>query len=261
MARYFRIYRTFFASSFARELEFRANFFAKIAQNAVWVFFFILILLVIYRNTNAVAGWSRPDAFMLAATCFIMSAVVGAFFLSLQEIPLQVRQGTLDFVITKPIDTQFWVSTRKFNFDQLGTLFAGGAMVGYGLSAGHYHPGLLQWFGYLVLVFASLILFYAFYMILMTLAIWLVKVDNLWVLGETVTNIARFPTDIYPLIVQRTFIYGVPLAFVATIPAREFVRGFEPKMVCLGVVWAVAAFAFSRWFWKFALRHYTSASS
>jgi ABC-2 type transport system permease protein len=120
--RYWKIYRTFFVSSFARELEFRANFIAKVGQNVVWIFFFILILLVIYRNTNSVAGWSRGDAFVLAATCFFMNAAFSAFFMSLTEIPEQVRRGTLDFVLTKPVDTQFWISTRKFNFDQIGTL-------------------------------------------------------------------------------------------------------------------------------------------
>ena len=50
MQRYWKIYKTFFLSSFARELEFRANFFAKIGQNVIWIFFFVLILLVIWKQ-------------------------------------------------------------------------------------------------------------------------------------------------------------------------------------------------------------------
>jgi len=261
MSRYWRIYRTFFVSSFARELEFRANFFAKIAQNCVWVFFFIMILLVIYRNTNTVAGWSKGDAMILAASCFLMNALIGAFFLSLQEIPQQVRQGTLDFVITKPVDTQFWISTRKFNFDQLGTLLAGIAMVVYGSLAAHLHPGFLQWLAYIVLMLASIVLFYAFYLVLMTLAIWLVRVDNLWVLGESVMQIARYPIDIYGPPLQRFFTFVVPLAFVATIPSRQLVQGLNGTMIAIGAAWAIASFVFARWFWKFALKHYASASS
>lgn len=261
MSRYFRIYRTFFVSSFARELEFRANFFAKVAQNFVWVFFFIMILLVVYRNTKTVAGWSRGDAFILAASCFLMNALIGAFFLSLQELPQQVRQGTLDFVITKPIDTQFWVSTRKFNFDQLGTLLAGTGMVAYGAWTASLHPSPAQWLAYLVLIFASLAIFYSFYLVLMTLGIWLVRVDNLWVLGESVMQIARYPIDIYSSPIQRLFTFAIPLAFVATIPSRQLVSGFNPTMLLLGCVWAIASIFISRWFWNFALRHYTSASS
>lgn len=261
MSRYWRVYRTFFVSSFARELEFRANFIAKVAQNCVWVFFFVMILLVIYRNTNTVAGWSKGDAFILAASCFLMNAVIGALFLSLMEIPQQVRQGTLDFVITKPIDTQFWVSTRKFNFDQIGSLLAGFVMVWYGLFVTGARPSLEQWIAYVLLVAGSLAIFYSFYLILMTLGIWLVRVDNLWVLGESVMQVARYPMDIYSATIQRFFTFLVPLAFVATIPARQLVRGFNPAMLSVGLAWAVASVVFARWFWNFALRHYTSASS
>jgi len=259
--RYWKIYRTFFVSSFARELEFRANFIAKVGQNIIWLGFFILILLVVYGNTNSVAGWSKGDAFVLAATCFFMNAVFQALFMSLNEIPEQVRKGTLDFVLTKPIDTQFWVSTRKFNFDQVGTLFAGLVMIGVGAFSAHIHPDIVQWLSYTVLVFASTVIFYSFNLMLMTTGIWLVRVDNLWVLGETVMQVARYPLDIYSSGLQRLLTFAVPLAFLATIPARQLKDGFNPSMLLLGVAWALAFLVISRWFWNFALRHYGSASS
>lgn len=261
MTRYWRIYRTFFVTSFARELEFRANFFAKIAQNFVWVFFFVMILLVVYGKTNTVAGWSFGDSIVLGATCFAMNALIQALFLSLQEIPQQVRQGTLDFVITKPIDTQFWISTRKFNFDQVGSFCASMLGLWYGIYRDGLHPGVTQCSSYIVLVFASLTIFYSFYLALMTLGIWLVRVDNLWVLGETVMQISRYPLDIYNVGIQRFFTFTIPLAFVATIPARQLVRGFDGRMLGLGIVWAMACLILSRVFWNYALRHYNSASS
>ena len=261
MGRYWRVYRTFFVTSFTRELEFRVNFFAKVAQNFVWVFFFVMILLVIYRNTQLVAGWTRADAFVLASTCFVMNAIIGALFMSLQEIPQQVRQGTLDFVITKPIDTQFWISSRKFNFDQIGSLTAGLIGIAYGIHAGEHHPNATQWFSYVILVGASLAIFYSFYLFLMTLGIWLVRVDNLWVLGESVMQISRYPMDIYSVGIQRFFTLVVPLAFVATIPARQIVRSFDPQMLAMGLAWGALALLVSRWFWNFALKRYNSASS
>jgi ABC-2 type transport system permease protein len=261
VSRYWRIYRTFFVSSFARELEFRANFIAKVGQNIIWLGFFILILLVVYGKTNSVAGWSRGDAFVLAATCFFMNAVFQALFMSLNEIPEQVRKGTLDFVITKPIDTQFWVSTRKFNFDQVGTLFAGLVMIAYGAVSAGIHPDLIQWLAYFTLIFASTVIFYSFNLMLMTTGIWLVRVDNLWVLGDTVMQVARYPLDIYASGLRAMLTFVVPLAFLATIPARQLKDHFDPAMLMLGIVWALAFFAISRWFWNFALRHYGSASS
>lgn len=261
VSRYWRVYRTFFVSSFARELEFRANFFAKILQNLVWIGFFILILLVVYRNTNSVAGWSRGDSFVLAGSIFLMTAVAAALFMSLMEIPQQVRQGTLDFVITKPIDTQFWISTRRFNFDQVGSLFAGIVMLALGLTQSHIAPAIGDWAAFVLLLAASLGIYYSICLMLMTTGIWLIRVDNLWVLTESLTQVSRFPLDIYGVGLQRIFTFVLPLAFIATIPASQLIRGANWPMVGLGLIWAVAFLGLSRWFWRFALTHYTSASS
>jgi len=261
VGRYWRVYRTFFSSSLARELEFRANFFAKVAQNITWIVFFVLILLVVYRNTDSIAGWNRGEAFVLAATMFLMNAFSSAFFFSLTEIPQQVRMGTLDFVITKPIDTQFWISTRRFNFDQIGPLFAGVVMVGVGLSQASVSPSFLQWVCYLLLLVVSLALFYAFSLALMTTGIWFVRVDNLWVLGESITQVARFPIDIYQAGLQRFLTFVLPLGFLATVPARQLIKGADIQMTLIGLVWAALAVFLSRRFWRYALKHYASASS
>jgi len=261
VGRYWRIYRTFVATSIVRELEFRANFFAKVLQNVVWIGFFVMILLVIYGNTAEVGGWGRGESFILAATIFVMTAFVNGFFFSLLEIPQQVRQGTLDFVVTKPVDSQFWISARKFNFDQIGTLLAGIGLIVYGIIATGLQPSPVQWALYLVLLAASIVLFYSVNLAMMATGIWFVRVDNLWVLGENLTQIARFPLEIYGSALQRLFIWAVPLGFLAYVPTQQLVKGPDGAMATLGIAWAIGAFVFARWFWHFALRHYSSASS
>ena len=260
MRRYWKIYRTFFVTSFARELEFRANFFAKILQNMVWMSFFVLILLIVYRNTNSVAGWGRGQSFILAATIFLMTSFGTAFFMSIMEIPQHVRQGTLDFIVTKPIDTQFWISSRKFNFDKAGTMFAGIVMLIIGVIQSNLAPSLVDWAAYVVLIGASLAIYYSVSLILMTTGIWLVRVDNLWVLTETLTDISRFPIDIYGPSIRQVLTFVVPMAFIATIPATQLVQGASGSMVALGLLWAAIFLPLSRLFWRFALRHYTRAS-
>lgn len=261
MGRYWRVYRTFVSSSLVREMEFRANFFAKVLQNLVWIVFFLLILAVVYGNTTSVAGWQKGDAIVLAATVFLLTSLASALLFSVNEIPQQVRLGQLDFVITKPIDTQFWVSTRRFNFDQIGTLAAGTLLMVIGVRESHAVVGVLQWLAWAIHIGAALAIYYSFTLALMTTGIWLVRVDNLWVLADSVMQVARFPLDIYSTGVQRFLTFVVPLAFLSTAPARQIVRGFDATSLCIAVGWAMLALVLSRLFWQFALRHYGSASS
>lgn len=261
MGRILRVYRVFLTSSLVRELEFRANFIAKIVQNMVWVGWFLMVLLVVYRNTDSVAGWSRGEGFVLGATAFLMSSVFGLFFRSMLEIPEMIRRGTLDFVLTKPVDSQFWACTRRFNFDQIGSFVAGSLMLGYGINQSGQTIAPVQWAGFVALFLCALALFFSMNVVFMITSVWFVRVDNLWVLSETSLDISRFPIDIFSASVQRALVYFLPLAFLATMPARQLVRGFDPVMVGLGFAWAVVAILASRLFWLFALRSYNSASS
>lgn len=261
MDRYLRIYKAFWKSSLARELEFRANFLAKIAQNVVWTGFFLVMLLVIFSKTNTIAGWSRGDSFLLAGTIFVLDAIFRGLFWSLIEIPELVRKGTLDFVVTKPVDSQFWVSTRKIGFEQLGIILAGCALVVVGCVQSQIHPSAVDVLAYLVAGAFSMAMFYAFNLLLMTLAIWFVRVDNLWVLSDTITHVARYPTDMYSIGVQKVFLYALPLSLIASVPANMLRQGASWQLLVLGLVWAIVLMVAARWLWRFALKSYGSASS
>lgn len=262
MKRMARVYRQFFLSSLQREMEFRANFVAKVAQNLIWVVTFALLLEVIFRNTATVRGWTKAETYLLAATCFIVEGLVGAFLsASTVEIPQKVRQGTLDFDIVKPIDSQFLACARKFNFDELGTTAAGVVIALLASQAAGIELTLAGVLAYLLLVVSACAIYGSFLLLLMTTAIWFVRVDNLWVLGDLAISLARYPIDIFGTVAKAVLTFIVPLAFLATVPVRTLAGAFGASWLLLSAVWAVAFLLLARWFWKFALRHYTSASS
>lgn len=261
MSRYWRIYRTFARSSLQRELEFRANFFAKLAQNAVWTFFFLVVLLVIFSRTDSVAGWTRGQAMVLAGTIFLLDASFRTFFWSVIEIPENVRKGTLDFVVTKPVDTQFWISTRKFDFGHLGALVAGSGVIAFGVFDAGLAPTGWDVAAYVSLTLCAMAIFYAINFAMMTLGIWWVRVDNLWVLSDTMMGVSRFPIDIYGIWVQRIFMYVLPLAFLAHYPAAQLRSGADPRILLLGLAWVAISLAACRIFWQTAMKSYGSASS
>ncbi len=260
MRRYLRVYRSFARSSVQREMEFRANFFAKIGQNVVWMAFFAVVLLVVYGRTSSVAGWTRGEALVLAANVFLMGSVCAGLFFSLTEIPEQVRRGTLDFVLTRPLDPQFWVSTRRLAPEQAGSALVGLGMVFVGLRLDGVHPGLGAWLAWAALILCAVAVFYSFNLALMTTAVWFVRVDNLFVLTETTQQIARYPTDIYGAVLARFLTFAVPLGMLGTVPARALVRSVEITTFLAALAWAVVALAASRLFWRYALRQYGSAS-
>lgn len=191
----------------------------------------------------------------------LVSIIHQIFFRSVEEFPELIRKGTLDFIVTKPLDAQFWVSTRRFSFNELGSCVAAIALLIYGIHNSQIQFNALQLTSFFVLLLCSVTIFYSLSFLLLTTSIYFVKVDNLWVLTHTTMEVARFPIDIYTIPFQRIFTFVFPLAFLASIPVIVLLKNGPMWMVPLGISFAALLFLSSRAFWQLSLRRYTSASS
>ena len=80
-----------------------------------WSAWALIPLLVVYGTATAVAGWSFEEALVVMGWFTLMKGVLeGAINPSLASVVEHIRKGTLDFVLLKPADAQFLVSTARF---------------------------------------------------------------------------------------------------------------------------------------------------
>lgn len=262
MRRYFRLYRIFWENGLAREAEFRANFWANAVTNAVWLFFFVASIKVIYLNTPQIAGWSEPEAMVLTGTFGVIQGLFGVVaHRNLGRLPEMVRLGTLDFVVTKPVSSLFLVSTRFINLEGLGSTAGGMLVVLHGLSLAGKSPTLPHFAAYLFLALCGLILYYGVYALLMTLSFWLIRIENLAVLSDTLFDMARYPADIYRGWVRNLFVYALPLALVASFPTQALFGRLSSEWLLLSPTLAAAFLCASIMFWRIGVRAYSSAGS
>jgi ABC-2 type transport system permease protein len=262
LTHYARLFGVFVRTCAVKELEFRGSFWMGILANLIWVSAYVVLMKIIYANTNSVGGWNQGEAVMLLGTYVLASGLVTMFFgRNLVEVPNQVRLGTFDFTLVKPVNSQFFVSMRYLNFNESGTVLAAAGMVWYGarMSAHTLTPGALA--AYAAMVLCGLVIYYSVYIVLMSTAFWFVRVENLWTLGETVFQAARFPINIFGPVAEKVFTFVLPLIFIAHVPAQALLSVAQPRMYAIGAGMAIVlAFAGAR-FWTYATRFYSSASS
>ena len=246
-----------------RELEFRANFWAKVLTNVGWLVSFVLFLKIIFTNTSAVGTWTEGQVFLLFGTFILVRSLMDTLFTqNLSKIPELVRMGTMDFVLTKPVPSLFYVSARYLSLDELGSFFGAVGVLGYAGWLLKLSPTPLQVGAWTVLVLLGVAILYAVQLLMMTLSFWLVRIDNLTALTDTVVFVARYPPDIFPAILRFFVSFVIPLAFVAAIPASVLL-GKAAALPSLALSAGVAALflTLANAFWRYATRAYTSASS
>ncbi|NJL83502.1 MAG: ABC transporter permease [Chloroflexaceae bacterium] len=260
MGRYWHLIALFWQTSLLAELEYRLNFAIAALSSLVSLAGSLFSLFLFYRTGYNFAGWSWPEAMIVLGLFTLFQGFSAAFLVpNLNRIVRQVEEGTLDFVLLKPISSQFWLSFRSLSPWGFPDLVFGGAIILYagtdlGLGLGDYLLGLVP------LLFGFGIL-YSLWFILGATSIWFVKIYNVTEVLRGLLEAGRYPMAAYPALYRVFFTFIVPVAFLTTIPAEAMLGRTSLPWLGIGGLLAVLTLGVSIGFWRYALRFYTSASS
>ena len=260
MGRYFRLVPLFWSTAIAAEMEYRLNFVVATLTSLGGLEGSLFSLFLFYRTGYALGGWTWEQAMIVMGLFTLMQGFAAAFLNpNLGRIVRHVQTGTLDFVLLKPIASQFWLSTRNFSPWGLPDVIFGLIVIAYaGTKLGFGPLEYVRGLGPLALGLAVL---YSLWFILGSTSIWFVKIYNVTEVLRALLESGRFPISAYPWAYQFFFTFIVPVAFLTTVPARAMIGKTSGAWVIGAAGVALGLLLFSRWFWRFALRFYTSASS
>jgi len=256
---YLRVLLRFFQANLMAAMEYRADFLANALVAIASSLWTLAALQVFFLHRPRLGGWRYEEALIVAGLFIAFEGVMAALLRpNLEEIPEAIRQGTLDFILLRPLDSQFLVSFQRMQIWHLTDILLGLGVVAWALARlGWPSPDRLLLFG--VMLLAGLVIFYSLLMILITLSFWFVEVSNIMELIYTFFEAGRFPVTAFPTWVRIVLTFIVPIAFITTVPAQAVLGWLQPAGVVTGLTIAAVLFAVSRAFWRYALRHYTSA--
>jgi ABC-2 type transport system permease protein len=260
--RYIRVYVACVRNCLARELEFRTSFVLSAGSTMLWALFSMLLAGLIFSNVRQVAGWDLDRMFILTGTFLLVEGLSAALFhRNMQRLSELVNKGELDFVLIRPISSQFLVSIRYVDFGDLPTAVVGIVYIAIGIGRLGLTPGPAEIGGYLVLVASALVSLYSIWFIVVTLVLWTGRINNIAAVVEPFMGLARMPSDVYRGLAKPLLTYGLPIAAIATLPSKALLGIVEPEIVPYQIGLAVFLLWISHRFWHYSLRRYTSASS
>jgi ABC-2 type transport system permease protein len=262
LRRYLRLLGVQLRSSSLLAMQYRGDFLLEGLISLFWTGTALAPLFVVYRERSEIAGWSFGEALLVVGWFTLLQGVLeGAITPSLNGVVEHIRKGTLDFVLLKPADAQFLVSTTRFLPWRATNVLTGVAIFIYAfhlLGRGPSLPGVLA---ALVLLGTSTLLLYSMWILTVSAAFFVVRVDNLTYFFQSIFDAARWPASIFKGALAFLFTFIIPLALMTTFPA-EAMLGRLPFASLLAAVGGSVVFAFvSRKVWLRSIGHYTSASS
>jgi ABC-2 type transport system permease protein len=260
MTKYLQTLKLFWETAIAAEMEYRLNFVLAALSSIGNLAGSLFGLFLFYRTGYTFAGWQWEEALTVLGVFTILQGFSSTFLIpNLNRIVDRVQQGTLDFVLLKPISSQFWLSTHTVSPWGFPDLFFGFAIVAYagshlGLSASNYFLSAIP------LAF-GLISLYSIWFMLGATSIWFVKIYNVTEVLRGLLDAGRYPMVAYPVAYRFFFTFIVPVAFLTSVPSETLLGRGDLTWIAGSGALAIALFSASKFFWRFALRFYTSASS
>jgi len=249
-------------ASAVTSMQYRVDFLVEGAMSFYWLGWNLVPLLILYSDRRTVAGWDFPSALVVIAWFTSLRGMIeGAINPSLLGVVEKIRTGEFDYLLLKPADAQFLVSTAKFEpwkvIDVVGGL--GLAVIAF-VMLGRVPAGADVALCALLLLAAALVL-YSIWILIIAASFWVIRLDNLIHLFNAVFDAARWPIAIFRGVWRILFTFVIPLALMTTFPAMAILGTLDARSVAFSVGGALLFAAAARALWRKAIRSYTSASS
>ncbi len=261
-AHYARIWLTSARYSVARMLMFRGDFLIWTLVELFWMTVNLLMISVIYRHTDSVAGWGKYEMMLLVGTSLLIQRfLMGFFWSSIFEMGRNIRSGNFDFFIAQPGNVMFMATTRKLDPDSLLNALVAAAVVFYSARQLGLHPGVADLALYALLVACGVIIHYSMLVLCIAPAFWFTSAQGIEGSYFTLSEFSRLPREAFRGVANIAFVWILPVVIVSNAPASTLLHGFDLRLIgwllAVTTIWfSLAVFVFQR-----GLRRYTSASS
>lgn len=257
-----RVAWLFFRIGAMNELQYRVNFFLELVQAVVALATGLIGLWLIFAHTSTLDGWTPSELLIVMGVFTLMGGLIATVIQpNMERLANDIQQGTLDYALTKPEDSQLMVSVREIRIWEAVDGITGLVVIGAGLIRLQSHIGLLEAFEFLAVLLLGGLMVYSFWMMLTTAAFWIVRIEEISELFQGVYAAGRYPIGVYPGWLRLGLTFLVPVAFAVTVPAEALTGRLSGATLLGAAALTALLLGLSRLVWRLGLRRYSGASA
>lgn len=262
MKRYLKLYKQLLVANWTALLEYRADLISRVIASLMFSSYHVITVLLLTYNVPKIFGWTRNELLLLASTYSVFISIYHMFISrNLDRLADEIYYGRLDSLLLKPLDSQITSTLWIIDFVPLIRLIFGALLSVYFLSNMQVNITLASLTLYAAFIILGVFILYSLWLPFICLLIFNPRLSNIVSLLFQLTNFSRYPREMYAKLPVYIFASLIPLALIMTTPTKILIHKFSWQLSFEFLLVAVLLGVFARVFWKFSLKHYTSASS
>jgi ABC-2 type transport system permease protein len=244
------------------EFQYRANLYIQILQTFIALATGLIGLNLVFSQTTALGGWSKPELLAVMGVFTLIGGIIRAAIQpNMERLMEEIREGTLDYALTKPADAQLLISVREFRLWQIVDIITGFVVLAVALSQLNWLIDLWSVLGFLSALVMGSMMIYSFWLIITSTAFWFIRVQEIANLFEGLYAAGRWPIDIYPNWLRYGLTFLVPVAFAISVPSQALTGRLALETWLGALTFTVFLFLFARSIFKLGLKGYSGASA
>ncbi|MBI3161402.1 MAG: ABC-2 family transporter protein [Chloroflexi bacterium] len=244
------------------EMQYRVNFFIQLLQSFISVATGLIGLGLVFGQVTDLAGWSRSELLAVMGVHLLMGGVIRSVIQpNMERLMDDVRNGTLDFALTKPADSQTLVSVREFRFWQLVDVLVGAVVIAVAFYQLKGALDIVQLLGFLAALIMGAIMLYCVWLMVTSISFWVIRVQEISNLFEGLYAAGRWPVGIYPNWLRTGLTFLVPVAFAVTVPAEALTNRLTGASLLFALGMTLLFAILARGLWLLGLSNYSGASA
>lgn len=259
MKRLLKLYGYFFRLNLKRLTIYRADFVLNLIAMIVWAGAGVVEILILFSNMSTFAGWTLPEMCLLYGMWSLTFALYNAFGHGVMEIETHILNGTMDTLLTKPLDPLYQLLTAHLNTMGLAMFLLGIVVTVVACVGITIHWTLFKVLFLLVSIISGGLIIFSVNFMLETLAFWHGRIHAAVRVGYDVHMFAKYPVSIYGKAVQFFLIFVFPYAFTNYVPAAVLLGKMKPSFGILPPLVALLVFCLALKVWKRGIQKYESA--
>mgnify|MGYP001597960007 FL=1 len=259
LRRYFKVWWMMSKNAFIQVLINKFGALVFLTGKILRFAFFMAFIVFLLKGTQNLAGYNMTQTIFFFLTFNLVDVLSQFLFREVYRFRPLVVSGGFDLVLTKPISPLFrslMGGADILDFFTIPPLIFAVVVIGRSLG-----PTLAASSYYVLLVINGLILATAFHIVVISLGIITLEIDHTIMIYRDLTNLGRFPIDIYKEPLRGILTYLIPVGVMITLPAKALMGLVGPGGVIVSFAIGLGALYLANRLWGYALKKYTSASS
>ena len=250
----FAFYECIFKSLKKHKTDTLLNISNVIINQIISVFF----LYVIISNVPSLNGWNQ-DKLIFLYGIFLFNRGVACFFTeSVYEIETQIKMGTFDGILVRPVSPILQILGLSLSFGDLVNVGVGLIIIFCKIHVFIRGNGLFEMVVIAVYAILSLVIVFSIRLISMSIAFWTLTSYPVAIAMDNFSEFARYPTSIYKKGIRFFLDYIIPFSVLAYFPAVAIIER-KTSVIWGSVLIAIGVAIIAEVVWRLGIRNYKSS--